>query len=224
MKLRLSNVTRSFDGHKALDGLTLEVEDCGVLVLVGPSGGGKSTLLRVLAGLERIDAGSVEINGVPLVFEEKALLEHRRRLGVVFQSCNLFPHLSAMDNVTLPLTVVQRQSAARAKDTALFWLKRCGLEAHALKKPAALSGGQRQRVAIVRALVTNPQLLLLDEPTSALDPEMTAEVQDTIALLRAEGREFVLATHEMEFARRVGDRFARVDAGRATELMGVDGS
>jgi polar amino acid transport system ATP-binding protein len=218
MKLSIRNLCRSFGTHRALDGLSLECGNTGSLVLIGPSGGGKSTLLRVLAGLERPDAGTVEINGVPLEFEEHALLEHRRRTGVVFQSFNLFPHLSALENITLPLTAVHGHSPQKATDTALALLRRFQLESHAAKKPAALSGGQRQRVAIARALAIEPRFLLLDEPTSALDPVMTAEVLETIATLRAQGRDFILATHEMGFARRVADQIAFIADGRLVEI------
>lgn len=217
MKLKISAVSRAFDGYRALDGISLEVDFCSALVLMGPSGGGKSTLLRILAGLERPDSGTVEINGTRLSFVEASLLEHRRGVGVVFQNFNLFPHLNALENIMLPLKVVQKRTETDSKKIATEWLERLHLEPHALKKPAALSGGQRQRVAIARALATNPQLLLFDEPTSALDPAMSEEVLETISLLRAQGRDFVLVTHEMGFARKVGDHFAMVSEGRITE-------
>ena len=218
MKLSLSKLHRNFGGHRALDGLSLECENTGSLVLIGPSGGGKSTLLRVLAGLERPDSGTVEINGIPLVFEELPLLTHRRRTGVVFQGFNLFPHLSALENITLPLTAVHGHSPQKASSLALDLLRRFQLESHAAQKPAALSGGQRQRVAIARALAIEPRLLLLDEPTSALDPVMTAEVLETIETLRTQGRDFILATHEMGFARRVADQIAFIANGRLVEM------
>lgn len=218
MKLSIENLRRTFGAHRALDGLSLRCEATGSLVLIGPSGGGKSTLLRVLAGLEQPDSGSVEINGAPLLFEEGALLQHRRRTGVVFQGFNLFPHLSALQNITLPLTAVHGHSPGKAAALALDLLRRFQLESHASQKPAGLSGGQRQRVAIARALAIDPQLLLLDEPTSALDPVMTAEVLDTIATLRAQGRDFILATHEMGFARQVADQVAFIAGGRLVEI------
>lgn len=198
----------------------MEVEQCTSLVLVGPSGGGKSTLLRILAGLEKPDSGTVSINAQELRFEEEPLLKHRQGIGVVFQAFNLFPHLSALENILLPLTVVQKRSRAEAIETAMGLLKRFALEAHAHKKPNALSGGQKQRIAIARALAVQPQLLLLDEPTSALDPAMTAEVLETIAMLREQGRDFVLATHEMGFARQVADKIALIIDGRLAELSG----
>jgi polar amino acid transport system ATP-binding protein len=218
MKLSIANLRRTFGTHRALDGLSLQCENTGSLVLIGPSGGGKSTLLRVLAGLERPDSGTVEINGAPLVFEELPLLQHRRRTGVVFQGFNLFPHLSALENITLPLTAVHGHPPEKAAAIGLDFLRRFQLESHAAQKPAALSGGQRQRVAIARALAIDPQFLLLDEPTSALDPVMTAEVLETIEALRAQGRDFILATHEMGFARRVADQIAFIAGGRLVEI------
>ncbi len=218
MKLEVTHLSRAFGSHKALDGLSLAIENAHSLVLVGPSGGGKSTLLRILAGLETPDSGTVAINDVPLLFDEPQLLQHRRRIGVVFQAFNLFPHLSALENITLPLTAVHGHTRSEAQDIAMEQLRRFQLEAKAAQKPAALSGGQRQRIAIARALAVQPQMLLLDEPTSALDPSMTAEVLETIALLRDQGRDFVLATHEMSFARRVADRIALVSNGRVAEL------
>jgi polar amino acid transport system ATP-binding protein len=218
MKLSLTNLHRAFGSHRALDGLSLECENTGSLVLIGPSGGGKSTLLRVLAGLERPDSGTVEINGAPLVFEELPLLQHRRRTGVVFQGFSLFPHLGALENITLPLTAVHGHTPEKAAALGKELLKRFQLLSHAAQKPAALSGGQRQRVAIARALAIDPQLLLFDEPTSALDPVMTAEVLETIESLRAQDRDFILATHEMGFARRVADQVAFISKGRLVEM------
>lgn len=218
MKLSIEKLCRTFGTHRALDQLSLHCEDTGSLVLIGPSGGGKSTLLRVLAGLERPDSGGVEINGNPLLFEAQALLEHRRRTGVVFQGFNLFPHLSALENITLPLTAVHGHSPEKAAAIALDLLRRFQLESHAAQKPAALSGGQRQRVAIARALAIDPHFLLFDEPTSALDPVMTAEVLDTIAALRSQGRDFILATHEMGFARQVADQVAFIARGHLVEI------
>ena len=217
MKLKLSGISRTFGTHRALDGFSLEVEDCSALVLIGPSGGGKSTLLRVLAGLETPDTGSVEINGTPLIFEEHSLLAHRRHIGVVFQAFNLFPHLTALENILLPLTAVHGLSRDEAIAIAEDLLLRFGLSGHAGHKPSALSGGQKQRIAIARALAVKPRMLILDEPTSALDPGMTAEVLETVALLKSQGRDFVLATHEMGFARQVADRVALVAGGRLVD-------
>ena len=217
MKLRLDQVSKQFDGPRVLEAVSLELEKVHTLVLIGPSGGGKSTLLRIMAGLEYPDSGRVEINGEPVVFEEPALLRHRRTIGTVFQAFNLFPHLSALRNITLPLEKVHGYAAAQAETLARELLARFRLESHAGKRPAELSGGQRQRIAIARAISIKPRLLLFDEPTSALDPEMTAEVLDLILELRDEGRDFVLVTHEMGFACQVADHVALLAEGRIVE-------
>ena len=177
----------------------------------------KSTLLRIIGGLEHPDSGEVRINGEPVVFQEEALLRHRRAVGTVFQAFNLFPHLTALQNITLPLVHVRGQSKSEAEEIARQLLARFRLEGQADKRPAELSGGQRQRVALARALSGKPRLLLLDEPTSALDPEMTAEVLDMIAELRAEGRDFILVTHEMGFARQIAGHAAFLADGRIVE-------
>ena len=217
MKLRLRGITKRFDGHVVLDAISLTLEKVHTLALIGPSGGGKSTLLRIIAGLEFPDAGEVEINGEPVIFREEALLRHRRTVGTVFQAFNLFPHLTALQNVTLPLEKVHGHPPADAEDIARQFLARFKLADHAAKRPAELSGGQRQRVAIARAVSIKPRLLLFDEPTSALDPEMTAEVLDMIKELREEGRDFILVTHEMGFARRVADQVAMLADGRIVD-------
>ena len=217
MKLHLHSLCKSFGNHSALDRVTLDLENVRSLVLIGPSGGGKSTLLRIIAGLECPDSGRVEINGEPVVFEEESLLRHRRTLGTVFQAFNLFPHLTALENITLPLEKVHGQTPAQAGEIARQLLTRFRLEKHAAKRPAELSGGQRQRVAIARAVSIKPRLHLFDEPTSALDPEMTSEVLDMIRELREEGRDFILVTHEMGFARQVADYAALLCDGRIIE-------
>ena len=217
MKLKLSHISKRFGGPLVLDAVSLALEKVHTLVLIGPSGGGKSTLLRIIAGLEHPDSGEVEINGDRVDFREETLPTHRRTIGTVFQAFNLFPHLTALENITLALEKVHGYSPARAEETARVHLARFRLEAHAGKRPAELSGGQRQRVAIARAIAIKPRLLLFDEPTSALDPEMTAEVLDVITELREEGRDFVLVTHEMGFARHVADRVAFLADGRLVE-------
>jgi polar amino acid transport system ATP-binding protein len=211
-------LSKRFDVHQALDSMSLVLEETHSLVLIGPSGGGKTTLLRILAGLEIPDDGSVEFNGEAIRFQEPDLLRYRRTVGVVFQAFNLFPHLTALENIVLPLEKVHEHAPAQARDVALQLLRRFQLDAHAHKKPAALSGGQRQRVAIARAVANKPRVVLFDEPTSALDPEMTAEVLDMIGRLREEGTDLILVTHEMGFARLAADRVAFLSAGRVLEF------
>jgi polar amino acid transport system ATP-binding protein len=217
MQLALNSLTKSFADHRVLDDLTVDFGDLRSLALIGPSGGGKSTLLRIIAGLETPDTGTFTFNGDPVQFDEPSLREHRRHLGVVFQAFNLFPHLTALANITLPLEKVHGLDPSHAKDLADESLRRFGLADHGHKKPAELSGGQKQRVAIARAIAIKPRMLLFDEPTSALDPEMTAEVLEVIEELKNEGRDFLLVTHEMGFARHVADRVAFLAAGKIVE-------
>ncbi len=220
MKLHVGNVFKTFGEHRVLDGISLDFDAVQTLALVGPSGGGKSTFLRILAGLEYPDPGKgcrVEIDGELVVYREDALLRHRRTVGTVFQAYNLFPHLTALQNVTLPLEKVHGLSPQDARQTATAALRRFRLEGHSQKRPSELSGGQRQRVAIARAIAIKPRLLFFDEPTSALDPEMTGGVLEIIEELRQEGRDFVLVTHEMGFARRVADQVALLAEGRIVE-------
>jgi len=206
MRLKLNGVQKSFNEHVVLKPVSLALPDFHALVLIGPSGGGKTTLLRILAGLEVPDHGSLEIDGQAMRFEEQQLMHHRRSIGTVFQSYNLFPHLSAVENIVLPLEKAHGYSRKAAVELAMGLLERFRLAAHADKKPAQMSGGQQQRVAIARAVAIKPRFLLFDEPTSALDPEMTGEVLDLIAELRSEGRDLILVTHQMGFARRVADQ------------------
>jgi polar amino acid transport system ATP-binding protein len=218
MRLRLEQLTKSFAGHTVLDKVSADFGEARSVVLIGPSGGGKSTLLRLIAGLETPDTGGVSLNGEAVDYSsERGLRDHRRHLGVVFQAFNLFPHLTALQNVTLPLEKVHGYSRADAHTTAMETLRRFQLADHAQKTPAELSGGQKQRVAIARAIAVQPRVLLFDEPTSALDPEMTAEVLELIEELQAEGRNFILVTHAMGFARRVGDQVAFLADGKIIE-------
>ncbi len=217
MKISLRGVTKSFGAQTVLRDLNFEAEFEHTLALVGPSGGGKSTLLRMLAGLDLPDSGEIQINGKPLPRDENALRAHRQKIGVVFQAYNLFPHLTALQNIRLPLEQVHRLSKQEAESRANQFLARFQLLDHASKQPAQLSGGQRQRVAIARALAVDPAFLLLDEPTSALDPEMTAEVLDVIAELRSSEKPIVLVTHEMGFARHTADLVALVADGGIPE-------
>jgi len=218
MKLRIDGLTKSFAGTTVLNGISADFGDAHAVVFIGPSGGGKSTLLRIIAGLEVPNAGTVAFNGQSVDYSsEESLRAHRCRLGIVFQAFNLFPHLTALENITLALEKVHGQPVREARDTAFSTLRRFHLDEHAMKKPAELSGGQKQRVAIARAIAAQPQLLLLDEPTSALDPEMTAEVLELIEELKSEGRDLVLVTHEMGFARRMGDTAAFLADGHIIE-------
>jgi polar amino acid transport system ATP-binding protein len=217
MRLELERVSKSFGAHHALDSVSLAITDACALALIGPSGGGKSTLLRIIGGLEIPDSGSVALNGKRIEFNEESLQLHRRSIGTVFQAFNLFPHLTALENITLPLCKVCGFASVDAEAVARAELRRFQMEAHASKKPAELSGGQRQRVAIARALSISPRLLIFDEPTSALDPEMTAEVLEAIEEVRAEGRDLILVTHHMAFARRIADRVALLAKGRIIE-------
>jgi len=217
MNVHLENVTKRYGSQVVLDGITATLDFPHVLALLGPSGGGKSTLLRLVGGLESPEEGTISIDGEPLPAEEKALRLYRSSIGTVFQSWNLFPHLDALANIMLPLTAVHRVPEDEARARSVDLLTRLQLPAHAAKRPAELSGGQRQRVAIARAVAIRPRLLLFDEPTSALDPEMTAEVLDVIADLKQEGRTFILVTHAMNFARVVADRVAFLAGGRIVE-------
>lgn len=225
MRLELRAVCKSYGGHAVLDSVNLKSEAARVLVLIGPSGGGKSTLLRLMAGLEQADRGSMRVNGRPVPSREKELLAYRRTIGVVFQAFNLFPHLTAMENIELPLLKVHGYGAKEARDRAVELLERLHLAERGGQPPAKLSGGQRQRVAIARALAIRPQVLFLDEPTSSLDPEMTGEVLEVIEELKAEGRDLILVTHEMGFARKVADEAVFLaggkilESGPATELF-----
>lgn len=217
MKLEVSNLTKVYGDTRALDGLTLPVETSRVLVLIGPSGGGKSTLLRVLGGLEIADSGTAVINGHALRNDPASLQAYRRKNGFLFQQFNLFPHLQAWKNIALPLEKVHGHPPAVARELAEQALARFGLTGHSRKLPAQLSGGQQQRVGIARAVAHQPEVLFLDEPTSALDPEMTAEVLELIQELAEAGQDIILSTHEMGFAKAVADQVAFVAAGKIEE-------
>lgn len=222
MKLEVSRLVKQYGAARALDDLSLTVASARVLVLIGPSGGGKSTLLRLLGGLETPDSGKVEVNGAPLAADAAGLQAYRRKNGFLFQQFNLFPHLTALKNITLPLEKVHLHPPTEAKAMAERSLARFGLMDHAHKLPAQLSGGQQQRVGIARAVARNPEVLFLDEPTSALDPEMTAEVLELIQELAEAGQDIILSTHEMGFARAVADQVAFVAAGKIEEIAPPD--
>ncbi len=217
MRLRATNLYKSFGEQTVLKNVNLNLDQVHTLALIGPSGGGKSTLLRIIAGLEIPDRGTLFLNESEIVYREKELMVHRRTVGTVFQAYNLFPHLTGLQNITLPLEKVHQYSQTEARQIAEAILERFGLSEHGHKPPAQLSGGQRQRIAIARAISIKPKLLLFDEPTSALDPEMTAEVLEVIEELREEGRDLILVTHQMGFAHRVADQIALLSGGQIIE-------
>lgn len=218
MKIETTHLRKCYGDTVAVDDVSLSLsEEVQVLALIGPSGGGKSTFLRLLGGLEVPTSGVVKIDGETLPVAEEALEETRRGNGFLFQSFNLFPHLTAMENIVLPLVKVYGRSHSDASERAMEVVKRFQLVEHIAKRPGQLSGGQQQRIALARAMAHEPSLLLLDEPTSALDPEMKAEVLDLIAELCEGGQRIVLSTHEMGFAKRSADHVLFLADGQAVE-------
>lgn len=216
--LEVAGVWKAFEEHPVLRGLDLHVRRHEAVVLIGASGSGKSTLLRCVNGLEAIDAGSIMLDGNLEVTKPGVDLDAvRRRVGIVFQSYNLFPHMTVLDNVTLAPTRVLGLPRSQARDEAIELLGRFGLAAKAGDYPDRLSGGQAQRVAIVRALAMRPELMLFDEITSALDPLLVGEVLDSVRELRSAGLTILMATHEMGFAREVADRVAFLHEGVVLE-------
>lgn len=203
--LALDGVRKSFGNNLVLRDISLEVHQGECVVLIGASGSGKSTVLRCINLLERVDDGVIRLAGEEITDPSVDEDEVRARIGVVFQAYNLFPHLSVLDNVTLAPTRVHGRPKAEAQERAMAMLTRVGLQDKAKARPDDLSGGQQQRVAIARALVNDPILMLLDEVTSALDPELVGEVLELLSELKAEGMTMVLNTHEMAFAREVAD-------------------
>lgn len=217
MRLDLEHLTKRFDAAApVLNDITFSTETRS-LAVIGSSGCGKSTFLRILGGLILPSSGDIRLEGTPIPQTEAELLQFRRRLGFVFQQGNLFRHMTVLENITLPLVEVHGWEREAAKARRLELLERFGLADHAGKLPAELSGGQQQRAAIARAVAPKPKLLLLDEPTSALDPEYTAEVLDVVAELQEEGIEFVIVTHEMGFARKACEKTAFIHAGKILE-------
>jgi polar amino acid transport system ATP-binding protein len=216
MLLEARNLRKTFGSNVVLDDLSLDVGEHDVVALIGASGSGKSTLLRCLNLLTEIDDGTIRLDGEDITDPRADPDRVRQRIGMVFQSFNLFPHMTVLGNITLAPTRVHGRSAAEARTQAMDWLGRVGLADKADSYPDGLSGGQQQRVAIVRALVNNPRLLLLDEVTSALDPELVGEVLTMIRGLKGDAT-MVLATHEMGFARQVADKVVFLDGGRVLE-------
>jgi ABC-type polar amino acid transport system ATPase subunit len=204
--LKIENIHKQFDGTPVLKGIDLEIYQHEVVVVIGASGSGKSTLLKSVNLLEQIDDGQIFLKGEDISDPRIDVDKTRARIGVVFQQFNLFPHLSVLDNVTLASRKVHGLSRQDAEAVALQWLDRIGLREKTKDYPDRLSGGQQQRVAIVRAIASNPELLLLDEITSALDPQLVGEVLDLVSELKAAGSTILMTTHEMQFARRVADK------------------
>ena len=215
--LVIEHLTKRFDNATVLNDLNLRVYEGEVIVIVGPSGCGKSTLLRCINALEDIQGGEIRLHGEHLSQSSKALSKLRQKIGMVFQSYDLFPHLSVLDNILLAPTKVQKRSKENVKEEALAFLSRIGLEEKAKSFPRQLSGGQKQRVAIVRALCMHPEILLFDEVTAALDPEMVREVLEVILHLADQGRTMLIVTHEMQFARAVADRIIFLEDGNIKE-------
>lgn len=210
--IQITNLQKSFGDLQVLRGVNLNIAEKEVVVIIGPSGSGKSTLLRCINYLEEPTGGSIVIDGIPLTGEAN-INEIRKEVGMVFQRFNLFPHMTVLQNLMLAPMKVRGIAKHEAEETARTYLKKVGLEDKANSYPEQLSGGQQQRVAIARALCMKPKALLFDEPTSALDPEMVNEVLDVMKELANEGMTMAVVTHEMGFAREVGDRVVFVDGG-----------
>jgi polar amino acid transport system ATP-binding protein len=209
-------VHKHFGRVHALRGVDLDVDRGEVVVILGPSGSGKSTLLRCINHLEVYDSGTIVVDGIPLKSAEN-INAVRREVGMVFQSFNLFPHLTVTDNVTLAQRIVRRRTREQSREVAAALLEKVGISEKAGYYPGQLSGGQQQRVAIARALAMNPRIMLFDEPTSALDPEMIKEVLDVMTALAREGMTMVVVSHEMGFARAAATRCIFMDEGQIVE-------
>ncbi len=216
--LKIVNLHKRFGDLYVLRGVNMEVEKGEVVVIIGPSGGGKSTLLKCINMLEPPTEGKIILDGIDLTAKGVDLNKIRQRIGIVFQQFNLFSHLTALENITLPLRIVKKIPKEEAEKIAIKYLKKVGLEEEfASYYPHQLSGGQQQRVAIARALAMNPELMLFDEVTSALDPERVKEVLNVMEELAREGMTMIVVTHEMGFAREVGDRVIFMDGGVIVE-------
>ena len=217
VQLQTVGLTKKFDDDIILDNIDLSIHKGEVVVVLGPSGCGKSTLLRCMNGLETLSGGSVLLDGEPVVSGAKNLNQLRQRIGMVFQSYELFPHKNIMDNITLAPIKVQKRPKAEARADAEKLLKRVGLWEKRSSYPSQLSGGQKQRVAIIRALCMQPEIMLFDEVTAALDPEMVREVLDVMLELAEQGMTMVIVTHEMQFARAIADRIIFMDGAKIVE-------
>ena len=217
IQLKATGIIKKFGDDVVLNGIDLSVKHGEVVVVLGPSGCGKSTLLRCLNGLEQINGGEILLDGEPITSTGKNMTRMRQKIGMVFQSYDLFPHKTILDNITLAPMKVQKRSKAEAEAEAEKLLKRVGLWEKKDQFPRQLSGGQKQRVAIVRALCMHPEVMLFDEVTAALDPEMVREVLDVMLELAERGLTMVIVTHEMQFARAIADRIMFLDGGKVVE-------
>ncbi len=215
--VKIERVSRSFGHFKAISDVSLDVYDGEKLVIIGPSGSGKSTLLRFINLLERTDQGRIVVDGIDLSDPHADINKLREEVGMVFQSFNLFPHKTVLENVNLAQLIVRKRSLKEATDISTELLRKVDMLDKVNEYPGRLSGGQQQRVAIARALAMKPKILLFDEPTSALDPEMTGEVLAVMKKLAVEGMTMIVVTHEMGFAREVADRIIFMDSGRIVE-------
>ena len=207
--LELRNINKAFAGKQILTNFSLSIPEKQILAIVGPSGGGKTTLLRMLAGLETIDSGEIYYNGESLAIDE---LEKRNLLGFVFQDFQLFPHLSVLDNLTLSPIKTMSMEKEVAEKKARGLLEQLGLAGHADAFPFSLSGGQKQRVALARAMMINPEIIGYDEPTSALDPELRLEVEKLILQNKERGMTQIVVTHDLQFAENIADQILKVDS------------
>ncbi len=214
----IEGLNKWFGEFHVLKDISLSVNRGEVVVIIGPSGSGKSTLIRCINRLEEHQEGKIVVDGVELTDDVRAIDQVRRETGMVFQSFNLFPHLTVIDNITLAPTRVRKWKKSKAEERARYFLEKVGIPEQAEKYPGQLSGGQQQRVAIARALTMEPKVMLFDEPTSALDPEVIGEVLDVMTNLAKEGMTMAVVTHEMGFAREVGDRVIFMDAGQIVEV------
>ena len=215
--ISLSNVVKSFGDYNAVDGISLNIKRGQFVTILGPSGCGKTTLLRCINGLEEIQGGEIFFNGELISNQKKNRTQIAQKIGMVFQSYDLFPHLNVMENILLGPVKAQKQKKKETESEAVKWLKRIGLEDKINAFPEELSGGQKQRVAIVRALCMHPEIILFDEVTAALDPGMIREVLDVMMNLADEGKTMLIVTHQISFARAVADKIVFMDDGKILE-------